>query len=259
MAIWNTAAILFPIVFVYALFHFFPVDPRYHKILTQEATSGVVRRSGAPLSPAEKFLELLMGFGCGLGFALIQFAVFYLVSGWGRDFLFESRMSSAVGYAIIVGLVLGLSLARVLQFYLIRRGGVPELERWLRRTDGGSTLHHRYSFARVVGLSLGSFCVLANFVAYNTFLTISHNDIEVKRWRAFTVTRMPARELARIRIHNQRLVGMGRTREIEFVELVFDDGSTIDTAYLVSPARTTELVEALKRVARVPVEHVPEN
>lgn len=92
---------------------------------------------------------------------------------------------------------------------------------------------------------LGLSAFVLNFVAYNTFLLVTQHDIEYRRWRS-SVVHKPISGLQEIRTHERRMGGNDTATDRFYVELVFKDGSSIETRYIVPAQRSNQLIESVQ-------------
>ena len=147
-------------------------------------------------------------------------------------------------YPFLPGLVLGFFVGMVLCFHYVRHYGEDYFHSLLRKRWNGTTLFARYSWARTLGIVLGLIAFAFNLVAYNTYLLVTQHDIIYRRWRS-QVIHKPISALKEIRTDYKPSRG-DAVSETPRIKLVFNDGTTIDTTFIVPPQSRDELIESIK-------------
>lgn len=243
----NLISLVFPVLLITFVLWRFPVKPSLYIADTASAeTEGGGMPSGkAELSFRAKILYWTVSVGCGVAIGACQLLLIRLDLDHAPDLLFESRMVYSTAYPFFPGLVLGLFCGMVLCFHVARRRGTSHLVGLLRMSWNRIPLYKYYSWAKGIGIMLGLSAFVFNFVAYNTFLLVSEHDIKYRRWRS-SVVHKSISGLQEIRAH-ETSIGRGDTATDRFyVELVFKDGSSIKTRFIVPAQRSKELIESIQ-------------
>lgn len=234
-------SLAFPLLLIAFLHWRFPVDPTLY---VNESTRSIAVNN-EELSARAKRVYFLVSVTCAIVISLCQLVLIRSSSEHPSEFLFESRMIYSSAYPFLPGLVLGFFVGMVLCFHYVRRYGENYFLSLLRKRWNGTTLFARYSWARTLGIVLGLTAFALNLVAYNTYLLVTQHDIKYRRWRS-SVVHKPISALKELRTDYHPSLRGDAASETPRIKLVFNDGTTIDTTFIVPPQRRDELIESIK-------------
>ena len=195
-----------------------------------------------------KSIYLIVSIISGLTVGLIQYGLFSLSVIYRSGYLFESRMSDSLGYSLMTGLLLGFPLGVIICTVLMRMLGKERFAALLSMKDGGIAVRTWFSWIGKISISTCVFVFLLNLVAYSTYLVVTEEQISYRRWRSFPATSTSIDQIAHLRSFSIIDITDSGRLEREFLQIVFKDGKILNTVYLVSAARTQELIAVLKTV-----------
>ena len=195
-----------------------------------------------------KSIYLIVSIIAGVIVGLIQYSLFSLSVSYRSTYLFESRMSDSLGYSLMTGLILGFPLAVIICTVSMRMLGKERFAVLLSRKDGGTAVQKWFSWIGKISISTCCFVFLLNLIAYSTYVVVTEEQISYRRWRSFPATNTSIGQIDHLRSFSIIDVTDSGRVEREFLQIVFKDGNILSTVYLVSAARTQELVAVLKSV-----------
>ena len=243
-------AIFFPLILLFIIYRYFwrIKEPLFK--LTEIATIDVSKSERYQKDVGFKFksVYLIVSIISGLIVGLIQFFLFSISISYRSGYLFESRMSDSLGYSLMVGLILGFPLAIILCTIFMRMAGKERFAALLSMRDGGIAVKKWFSWIGNISISTCCFVLLLNLIAYNTYLVVTDKQINFRRWRSFPATHKSIDQIDHLRSFSIIDVTKSGRKEREFLQIAFKDGQILNTVYLVSAARTRELVTILKSV-----------
>jgi hypothetical protein len=195
-----------------------------------------------------KSIYLVISIISGLIVGLFQYGLFSLSVSFRSGYLFESRMSDSLGYSLMTGLLLGFPLAVIICTVFMRMLGKERFAALLSVKDGGVAVRKWFSWIGKISISTCIFVFLLNLIAYTTHLVVTEEQISYRRWRSFPATTAGIDQIDHLRSFSIIDITDAGRIEREFLQIVFRDGEILNTVYLVSAARTQELIAVLKSV-----------
>lgn len=195
-----------------------------------------------------KSIYLVVSIISGLVIGLIQYVLFSLSVNFRSGYLFESRMTDSLGYSLMTGLLLGFPLAVIICTVFMRMLGKERFAALLSMKDGGIAVQKWFSWIGKISMSTCIFVFVLNLIAYTTHLVVTEDQVSYRRWRSFPATNAGIDQIDHLRSFSIIDITDSGRIEREFLQIVFKDGEVLNTVYLVSAARTQELVVVLKSV-----------
>jgi hypothetical protein len=245
---WIAVAILFPVLlsFLFWLVYPYPLEARFHLNIGGESSSAQTTwKPGGGLG----LLLIVLVVGSGLCIGTAQHWLFELASRPSPAILFEQRtMDNCVA---LIGLSWGFFTGSALWLLVINYLHPENVRDFLLSTNDGFVEPHYKFFNLISRLALGFSVILAagNWCAYHNFIRVTPDAVEYRHWSDTALTH---RDITGI----QRLVWYPQRWELGRLDIVFTDGSALDTSPLIYVRNQRQLVQALNRAANrhLPVE-----
>ena len=243
-------AILFPLILLIFIYRYFWVIREQLFRLSEIDEIDVSKLKGYRQDIGFKYksIYLVVSIITGIGIGLLQYGLFRVSVIFRTGYLFESRMSDSLGYSLMTGLILGFPLAVIICTIFMRMLGKERFAALLSRKDGGIEVRKWFSWIGNICISTCFFVFMLNLIAYTTCLLVTEDEINYRRWRSFPATNTSINQIDHLRTFSIIDITDSGKIEREFMQIVFKDGKILNTVYLVSAARTEELVEVLKSV-----------
>ncbi|MDE0284720.1 MAG: hypothetical protein OXI88_12435 [Gammaproteobacteria bacterium] len=243
-------AILFPLILLVFIYRYFWIirEPLFRLSEISEIDASKLRGCRQDIGFKYKSIYLVVSIITGMGIGLLQYGLFRISVIYRTGYLFESRMSDSLGYSLMTGLILGFPLAIIICTIFMRMLGKERFAALLSRKHGGIEVKKWFSWIGNICISTCVFVFVLNLIAYNTYLVVTEEQISYRRWRSFPATSTGINQIDHLRSFS--IIDITDTGRIErkFLQVIFKDGKILNTVYLVSAARTKELVEVLKSV-----------
>lgn len=243
-------AILFPLILLIVIYRYFWVikEPLFKLAEIARIDASRLDRYQKDIGFKYKSIYLVVSIISGLIVGLIQYGLFSLSVNFRSGYLFESRMSDSLGYSLMTGLLLGFPLAVIICTVFMRMLGKERFAALLSMKDGGIAVQKWFSWIGKISISTCIFVFVLNLIAYTTHLVVTEEQVSYRRWRSFPATVAGIDQIDHLRSFSIiDITDTGRI-EREFLQIVFRDGEILNTVYLVSAARTQELIAVLKSV-----------
>ena len=243
-------AIIFPLILLVFIYRYFWLvrEPLFRLSEVDQIDASKLRGYRQDVGFKYKSIYLLVSIITGIGVGLLQYGLFRLSVLYRSGYLFESRMSDALGYSLMTGLILGFPLAVIICTIFMRMLGKERFAALLSRKDGGIEVKKWFSWIGNICITTCFFVFLLNLIAYNTCLLVTEEEISYRRWRSFPATHTAIDQIDHLRSFSIIDITDSGRMEREFLQIIFKDGKLLNTVYLVSAARTRELVAVLKSV-----------
>lgn len=206
------------------------------------------RDAAAPRRVPQHFIwrQLLVTAVATVLAALLQAGLFRMDHASDTMLLFSYRASDNIAYSLLVGFFLGLVIASVVLSHLVLRRGRAYVKQLLLQTWNGSYVYTNLRVFRPVTLAIGVALTLLNMATANTFLEIGRSDIRHSGLMSIEVAVEPVDNVSCINRYSRRIAPIGIERLNPTLEIVFGDGSTLDTFYLIETYHFNAVVEALR-------------
>ena len=242
-------AIAFPLILLVIIYRYFWVikEPLFKLAEIARIDASRLERYQKDIGFKYKSIYLVVSILSGLLVGLIQHGLFSLSVSFRSGCLFESRMSDSLGYSLMTGLLLGFPLAVIICTVFIRMLGKERFAALLSMKDGGIAVQKWFSWIGKISISTCVFVFLLNLIAYTTHLVVTEEQVSYRRWRSLP-TNTGIDRIDHLRSFSIIDVTDSGRIEREFLQIVFKDGEVLNTVYLVSAARTRELITVLKSV-----------
>ena len=242
-------AIAFPLILLVIIYRYFWVikEPLFKLAEIARIDASRLERYQKDIGFKYKSIYLVVSILSGLLVGLIQHGLFSLSVSFRSGYLFESRMSDSLGYSLMTGLLLGFPLAVIICTVFIRMLGKERFAALLSMKDGGIAVQKWFSWIGKISISTCVFVFLLNLIAYTTHLVVTEEQVSYRRWRSLP-TNTGIDRIDHLRSFSIIDVTDSGRIEREFLQIVFKDGEVLNTVYLVSAARTRELITVLKSV-----------
>ena len=242
-------AILFPLILLVIIYRYFWVikEPLFKLAEVARIDASRLERYQKDIGFKYKSIYLVVSIMAGVLVGLIQYSLFRLSISFRSGYLFESRMSDSLGYSLMTGLLLGFPLAVIICTVFMRMLGKERFAALLSMKDGGIAVQKWFSWIGKISISTCVFVFLLNLIAYTTHLVVTEEQVSYRRWRSFP-TNTGIDRIDHLRSFSIIDVTDSGRIEREFLQIVFKDGEILNTVYLVSAARTRELIAVLKSV-----------
>ena len=243
-------AILFPLILLVIIYRYFWVikEPLFRLTEIARIDASRLEHYQKDIGFKYKSIYLVVSIISGVIVGLIQHGLFSLSVSFRSGYLFESRMSDSLGYSLMTGLLLGFPLAVIICTVFMRMLGKERFAALLSMKDGGIAVQKWFSWIGKISISTCIFVFVLNLIAYTTHLVVTEEEISYRRWRSFPATITGIDRIDHLRSFSIIDVTDSGRIEREFLQIVFKDGEVLNTIYLVSAARTQELVAVLKSV-----------
>ena len=243
-------AILFPLILLVIIYRYFWVikEPLFKLAEITRIDASRLDQYQKDIGFKYKSIYLLVSIVSGVIVGLIQYGLFNLSVGFRSGYLFESRMSDSLGYSLMTGLLLGFPLAVIICTVFMRMLGKERFAALLSMKDGGIAVQKWFSWIGKISISTCIFVFFLNLIAYTTHLVVTEEQVSYRRWRSFPATTTAIDQIDHLRSFSIIDVTDSGRIEREFLQIVFKDGEVLNTVYLVSAARTQELIAVLKSV-----------
>lgn len=192
---------------------------------------------------------LALSLASALPIAAAQYMLFRLASDAGLEVLFQHRATDLKPYALIPGLLLGLLLGAALLFFLARRiygARFPEL---LLSSDRYRPLYKEFRFVRELGLAYAFGLSGLNFLAHDNFIRVTSGHLQYSTFFSLRVITRSISEVDRLEWYAQRIGPSGKLLDRSGIQIVFRDGSRLDTYYLIEPEHQWALVKAMSEAS----------
>ena len=242
-------AIAFPLILLVIIYRYFWVikEPLFKLAEIARIDASRLERYQKDIGFKYKSIYLVVSILSGLLVGLIQHGLFSLSVSFRSGYLFESRMSDSLGYSLMTGLLLGFPLAVIICTVFMRMLGKERFAALLSMKDGGIAVQKWFSWIGKISISTCVFVFLLNLIAYTTHLVVTEEQVSYRRWRSLP-TNTGIDRIDHLRSFSIIDVTDSGRIEREFLQIVFKDGEILNTVYLVSAARTRELITVLKSV-----------
>ena len=242
-------AIAFPLILLVIIYRYFWVikEPLFKLAEIARIDASRLERYQKDIGFKYKSIYLVVSILAGLLVGLIQHGLFSLSVNFRSGYLFESRMSDSLGYSLMTGLLLGFPLAVIICTVFMRMLGKERFAALLSMKDGGIAVQKWFSWIGKISISTCVFVFLLNLIAYTTHLVVTEEQVSYRRWRSLP-TNTGIDRIDHLRSFSIIDVTDSGRIEREFLQIVFKDGEVLNTVYLVSAARTRELITVLKSV-----------
>ena len=243
-------AILFPLILLVIIYRYFWVikEPLFKLAEITRIDASRLDQYQKDIGFKYKSIYLVVSIVSGVIVGLIQYGLFNLSVGFRSGYLFESRMSDSLGYSLMTGLLLGFPLAVIICTVFMRMLGKERFAALLSMKDGGIAVQKWFSWIGKISISTCIFVFFLNLIAYTTHLVVTEEQVSYRRWRSFPATNTGIDQIDHLRSFSIIDVTDSGRIEREFLQIVFKDGEVLNTVYLVSAARTQELIAVLKSV-----------
>ena len=243
-------AIIFPLILLVIVYRYFWVikEPLFKLAEIARIDASRLEDYQKDIGFMYKSIYLIVSIISGVIVGLIQYSLFSFSVSFRSGYLFESRMSDSLGYSLMTGLLLGFPLAVIICTVLMRMLGKERFAALLSRKEGGIAVQKWFSWIGNISISTCVFVFLLNLIAYSTHLVVTDEQISYRRWRSFPATSTNIDQIDHLRSFSIIDVTDSGRIEREFLQIVFKDGKILNTIYLVSAARTQELIAVLETV-----------
>lgn len=186
---------------------------------------------------------ILIGSLCGVA----QFAIFKLFSYRPQNTLYFYRFTEFIPYHFLPGLFIGICSAAQLRTYFSAKKGKEYFREFLLEIDTGMTGYQAYIvFLKYITSTIVVISIFCNYIFYNSYIFVDNDKISYSRITSFSSKEMNISDLYKIYIYTERRATNGKTYPNINLELVFKDGSVIDTFNLVSGLE--DVVKFLKAI-----------
>jgi len=201
--------------------------------------------------PPYKFLKrlkfVLVFLSIGAIFGTIQWALFKFLSRYPPAALYVYRFTDMPFYHFLPGLFLGILTGGRLQAYFAARKGREYFREYLLKLDSGMTTYQVHKgFLKYAYIIFVPLCVFGNAVLYNTYIFVTSDDIIYSRLSSTTSQVRAINDLEVVKIYSERKAPNGKVNSNIYPELVFRDGSVIDTFNLVERYDVEVFLAAIK-------------
>ena len=243
-------AILFPLILLIVIYRYFWVirEPLFKLAEIARIDASHLEHYQKDIGFKYKSIYLVVSLIAGVIVGLIQYVLFSLSVNFRSGYLFESRMSDSLGYSLMTGLLLGFPLAVIICTVFMRMLGKERFAALLSMKDGGIAVQKWFSWIGKISISTCIFVFVLNLIAYTTHLVVTEDQVSYRRWRNFPATNAGIDQIDHLRSFSIIDITDSGRLEREFLQIVFRDGEVLNTVYLVSAARTQELIAVLKSV-----------
>lgn len=230
----NLLAILTPAIAIYLSYRLLP--PR---IFTNNNDRIVAQK--LTISDSLRLFGWRTAFGIIIGY--VQYQLFSFDNTDPINILFDSRMTDALGYSLLVGLVAGIPV------------GARVLDR-INTSKNADTSPQR-TFKIPLALLLAIITVIYNIISYFSFINVAYDQVEYRRWSSWPVIIKPVKSIQSIDRYITKTGKDGFPVEVPRIKIFFEDSTMIDTSNFVPPNRSEELVDVLNLVygSKIPIKY----
>jgi len=214
---------------------------------SKEAWLDSIKSFGSKEIPWKYFwLMLLFLVPSSLGIAFVQNLLFEFDHSYGPKILFINRANDFPVYSLLIGLFMGLCVSSILLSHLALRQGNQFVKQLLSLTWNGSYIYNNIKTFKTATIALGIGLTLLNYWTSHIFLEVNEEEIKYSTWLMPFSESRNINEIACVNTYKRRIAPNGKSKVNPTVEVVYSNGTSLDTYYLVYPYHHDDLITAIQ-------------
>lgn len=185
----------------------------------------------------------------------LQYWLFGLQSSPSTGSVFLYRAVDNFAWGLLVGVFVGICVVAIGVSHWALRQGRDYVRDWLLHTWQGVHVYTNVRLYKPTVIGVGIGLAVLNFLVSNIYLAVDDLDV---RYSTLTMPGSEARSIDAvdcINLYARRIAPIGSEKNRSTLEIVFRDGTALDTFYLIERAHFRAVVDAIRaaRGTTVPV------